>query len=65
LIGYAVYVEKSDPDTVRTHTFNEIVSLVEGVLVLETDKGRREHTMENYQDFGMFPYGPANQPWVN
>jgi len=65
LIGYVVYVEKSDPDTVRTHTFNAIVSLTAGVLVLETDKGRREHIMENYQDFGMLPYGPANQPWVN
>jgi uncharacterized membrane protein len=59
--GYVVYIEKSDPETVRTHKFSEITSLENGVLTLETDTGQRIHKMDGYTDFGIFPFGPENQ----
>jgi hypothetical protein len=66
MVGYVVYIEKDEPGTVRTHHFNGIVSMADGVLTLDTDdKGRREHKMDDYVAFGIFPFGPDNQPWVN
>jgi len=61
MIGYVVYIEKSEPETVRTHKFTEILSLKDGVLVLDSNKGQRIHKMDEYKDFGLFPYGPENQ----
>ena len=59
--GYVVYIEKDDLETVRTHKFTEILSLKDGVLVLDSHKGQRIHKLEEYTDFGLFPYGPEKQ----
>lgn len=61
MTGYVLYTEKNEPETVRSHPFDRIVSLADGVLILQTDQGPRSHTMNDYIDFGIFPIGPEHQ----
>jgi len=61
MIGYVLYTTKTEPGTIRTHSFNSVTFWPDGLVAFETDSGIRDHIMHNYIDFGIFPTGPENQ----
>jgi len=65
MIGRVIYIEKDEPETVRTHDYTAVLSIIDGLVVLSTDNGPRTHKMSEYIEFGLFPMGTGKQPYRN